>query len=178
MPAYVSTLIYLMALGTVVLDVALVVKVLALFHRPSRAQIVRTGRRYGILAIFLLSAVSIAGSLLIQYAGALAPCILCWWQRIFMYPIAIISLIAFIKNVELSDIADYLLALSFLGALVALYQHLLQMLPAGALLPCDPSNDCAVRSVFEFGFVTLPWMALTMFAAVFLIALIGRKLRS
>lgn len=175
MPAYVSTLIYLMALGTVILDVALVVKVLALFHRPSRAQIARGGRRYGVLVIFLLSAVSIAGSLLIQYAGDLTPCILCWWQRIFMYPIAIISLIAFIKNVELSEIADYLLALSFLGALVSLYQHLLQILPAGALIPCDPTNDCAVRSVFEFGFVTLPWMALTMFVAIFLIAVLNRK---
>ncbi|HTR18684.1 MAG TPA: disulfide bond formation protein B [Candidatus Paceibacterota bacterium] len=178
MSAFASTLIYLMALGTVLLDAAIVVKVFALFHRPSRAQIVRGGRSYGLLAIFILSALSIAGTLFMQYAGALPPCVLCWWQRIFMYPIAIISLIAFIKNAKLSDIADYVLALSFLGALVALYQHLLQVLPQGSLIPCDATNDCAVRSVFYFNFVTIPWMALTVFAAVFLIAFIGRRYRS
>jgi disulfide bond formation protein DsbB len=177
MPAYVSTLIYLMAVGTVILDVALVVKVLALFHQPSREKILSTGRQYGVLAIFILSALAVAGTLLMQFAGNLAPCVFCWWQRIFMYPIAIISFIAFVKNVKLSDIADYVLALSAIGALFALYQHLLQVLPAGALIPCDPTNDCAVRSVFDFGFVTIPWMALSVFVALGLIAFLGRKER-
>jgi disulfide bond formation protein DsbB len=175
MPAYVSTLIYLMAVGTVIIDIALVIKVLALFHAPSRARMIAMVEKYGLLAILILSVLAVAGTLLMQFAGGLAPCIFCWWQRIFMYPIAVISLIAFLKNVTLSDIADYVLALSFIGALFALYQHLLQILPAGALIPCDPTNDCAVRSVFDFGFVTIPWMAFSVFVALFLIALLGRK---
>ena len=43
-----------------------------------------------------------------------------------------------------------------------------------ALIPCDASSDCAIRSVFYFHFVTIPWMALTVFVAIFLIALLGR----
>ena len=167
--------ITLLAAATVVLDAALIIKVLALFHPTSRAQILRGGRNYGLLAIFLLSTLSVAGTLVMQYAFNLNPCDLCWWQRIFMYPIALISFIALLKNMDISDVADYILALSVFGFAVALYQHLLQILPAGSLIPCDPSNDCAIRSVFEFGFVTIPWMALTVFSAIFLIAILGRR---
>jgi disulfide bond formation protein DsbB len=175
MPAYASTLIYLMALGTLVLDIALVLKVVALFHRSWRMQIRRGAERYGLLAIFLLSTLAIAGTLVMQYVANLQPCVLCWWQRVFMYPIPLISLIAILKNKQISDIADYVLALSAIGFLVALYQHLLQILPQGTLIPCDAADECAVRSVFEFNFVTLPWMAVTMFAVLFLIALVARK---
>ena len=110
-----------------------------------------------------------------QYYDNLSPCLLCWYQRIFMYPIPLISLITILKNQKISDVADYILGLSAIGFAIALYQHLLQVLPSGALIPCDASGDCAVRCVFEFGFVTLPWMSLTVFAALFLTALIARK---
>ena len=92
-----------------------------------------------------------------------------------MYPTAFIALVAIIKNTRVREIADYVLLLSIIGGLVALYQHLLQILPANSLIPCDASGDCAVRSVFEFGFVTIPWMALSAFAALILIALLVRK---
>jgi disulfide bond formation protein DsbB len=175
MTPFASTLIYLMAIGTVLLDIALVVKVLALFHKPSRTKIMQGGRSIGLLAIFILSTLAVAGTLIMQYAGGLDPCLLCWWQRVFMYPIPVITLIALIKGQKISDIADYILALSFLGAAVALYQHLLQVLPSGSLIPCDASGDCAIRTVFYFNFVTIPWMALTVFVAIFLIALLARR---
>ena len=92
-----------------------------------------------------------------------------------MYPIAFIALIALIKNTHVSDIADYVLALSIVGGAIALYQHLLQILPAGALIPCDATGDCAVRSVFEFGFVTLPFMALSIFALLGLLSFLARS---
>jgi disulfide bond formation protein DsbB len=164
-----------MALGIVVIDIGIVIKILGLFHQPSRTKIRETGRKYGLLAIFILSTLSVVGTLWFQYGDGLNPCLFCWWQRIFMYPIPIISLIAMIKGKRLSDIADYVLAFSILGGAVALYQHLLQILPSGSLIPCDASGDCAIRTVFEFGFVTLPWMAFTVFVALGLIALLGRK---
>ena len=98
-----------------------------------------------------------------------------------MYPIGFISAIALFRGKKLPDIAEYVFALSLVGALIALYQHLLQVLPSGSLIPCDASGDCAVRTVFEFGFVTLPWMAFTAFLVIGFIALItflGRKASS
>jgi len=178
MPAYVSTLIFLMAIGTVLLDASIVVKLLMLVFPRSRAHLLRRETDYGLLAIFFLSTLAVAGTLLMQFAGGLSPCILCWWQRIFMYPIPLISLIALLKGKRLSDVADYILTFSFIGALFALYQHLLQVLPAGSLIPCDATNDCAIRTIFYFNFVTIPWMALTVFVVIFLIAILGRKERT
>jgi disulfide bond formation protein DsbB len=169
------TLITLMALGTVAVDIAIVALVIALFIPKYRASVLSAMRTYGLLSILILSSASVAGTLLMQYAGALVPCLLCWWQRVFMYPIAFIGIIALVKNTRLSLIADYTFALSVFGAAVALYQHLLQILPAGSLIPCDAAGDCAVRSVFEFGFVTIPWMAFSVFVLLALIALVSRK---
>jgi disulfide bond formation protein DsbB len=170
-----QTVITLMSLGIVLIDIALVIKVFALFHKPSRAKIMRIGREYGLLSIVILSTLSIVATLWMQYGDNLNPCLFCWWQRVFMYPIPFISFIAMVKGKRLSDIADYVIALSIIGGAIALYQHLLQILPSGALIPCDAAGDCAVRSVFEFGFVTIPWMALTVFAALALISFLGRK---
>jgi disulfide bond formation protein DsbB len=178
MTPFVSTLIFLMAIGTVVIDASIVLKIVMLFFPRSRAHLLRRETEYGLLAIFFLSTLAVVGTLLMQFAGGLNPCDLCWWQRIFMYPIPVISLIALVKGQKISDVADYIMALSFIGALFALYQHLLQILPSGALIPCDPTNDCAIRTIFYFNFVTVPWMALTVFAAIFLVALFARKMRS
>ena len=167
-------LTFAMALGSVILDLTFVAGLIALSKRSWREALTVQARSNGLLLIFLISTLAVAGSLTMQFAGGLTPCILCWWQRIFMYPLPLISLIALIKGRALSDVADYILGLSFIGALFALYQHLLQMLPSGSLIPCDPTNDCAIRSVFYFNFVTIPWMALTVFAVIFLIALIAR----
>ena len=175
MSPFVSTLVYLMAVGTVVLDIAIVVFALALLNRSSRTKLVSFVGSNAMLLVVLLSVLSIAGTLLMQYAGGLNPCIFCWWQRIFMYPIGIIAVVAFIKNVRFADIADYAIVMSFLGGAIALYQHLLQILPQGALIPCDATDDCAIRTIFYFNFVTIPWMALTVFVAILLIALVARR---
>lgn len=175
MTPFVSTLIYLMAIGTVVLDVVIIGKLLALFKTSWRVKLIAALRAHGLELVFVLSTLAVAGTLLMQFAGGLNPCDMCWWQRIFMYPIPLISLIALLKGKKLSDVADYFIALAFIGALFALYQHLLQVLPAGSLIPCDATDDCAIRSIFYFNFVTIPWMSLTVFVTIFFASLLGRR---
>lgn len=163
--------ITLLSLGVVALDVAIVAILGALCFSQTRSSIITIANRYGVLLLFLLALVSIAGTLYMQYAASLSPCVLCWWQRVCMYPIALISLIALVRGRPLKDIADYALALSVIGGAISLYQHLLQMLPAGTLIPCDATGECAVRSVFEFGFVTVPWMGFSVFVAIALVSI-------
>jgi disulfide bond formation protein DsbB len=167
--------IFLMALGIAALNAALVLAVLAYCSPTWRPTVRALVGQYGRLAIFLFALGSIGGSLFIQYFASLPPCWLCWWQRIFMYPSVIIAVIAIIKQTDLSDIADYILVMSFFGALVSLYQHLLQVMPAGTIIPCDATGDCAVRSIFELGYITTPWMALSVFAVFVFITLVGRR---
>ncbi len=167
-----------MSAGIAVLDLALVIGILALLNHAWRSGIVTFALQHGRMIVFLLSLLSVAGTLWMQYGDNLAPCLFCWWQRVFMYPIPIITGIAIIKNNDFSEIADYILGLSIFGASFALYQHLLQILPSGALIPCDASDACAARNVFEFGFVTIPWMAFTVFSVFIFIALVTRKRHS
>lgn len=168
-------LITLMSLGIVALNAATLLLLIALVRAPWRVRVTAFIRRHALLLTLLLGASAIAGSLTIEYGAHLPPCDLCWWERVCLYPVAIVALIAFIKNVRFSVIADYVLWLSVLGGFVALYQHLLQMLPQGALIPCSASNECAIRSVFEFGYITLPWMGLSVCVALILVALIARR---
>ncbi len=161
--------------GTALMNIAFVALVLGLTLKSSRGIVRQSVREYARLLIFLLSAASLGATLLMEYVFGLPPCLFCWWQRIFMYPTAVIAAIAIVKNSDTSEFADYVLGLSVLGAGVALYQHLLQMLPSGSLIPCDAANECSVRSVFELGYITLPWMALSAFALLALISFVARK---
>ncbi len=170
-----SMFITLLALGTALLNASLVLAVILIFSAKWREYVLRIIRGNALFIVFMLAVASIVGTLAIEYVGLLLPCELCWWQRIFMYPIALVSGVAFIKNVSFADIVDYVLVLAIPGALVALYQHLLQILPTGSLIPCGASGECAVRSVFEFGYITIPWMAVSVFAVLIFIALVARK---
>jgi disulfide bond formation protein DsbB len=102
-----------------------------------------------------------------EYLGVL-PCSYCWLQRVFLYPQVVLFFIAALKKDH--RIAIYSMALSFFGALIALYHHFLQM--GGAhFLPC-PANgnaiDCATPTFMTWGFITFPYMSLVFFVFLFL----------
>jgi len=121
---------------------------------------------YGIQLVFFISLASVGISLFYSEILGFIPCGLCWLQRIFLYPQVILAGMAWYKKDN--KIADYLIALSGAGAVVALYQHYLQM-GGSAFIPCPavgPSIDCAQRFLFEFGYITFPLMSFSVFALI------------
>jgi disulfide bond formation protein DsbB len=99
------------------------------------------------------------------------PCALCWFQRIALYPMVILFAIAWYKKDY--TVYRYILGISGVGFVIALYHQYLQM-GYNAFIPCAANAvfvDCAKPSFVEFGFVTFPFMALTLFSFMFLIAL-------
>ncbi|OGG79198.1 hypothetical protein A3A39_04955 [Candidatus Kaiserbacteria bacterium RIFCSPLOWO2_01_FULL_54_13] len=126
-------------------------------------------RKWGLWLGFIFS---LGGVILSLYYDSLGfpACALCWWQRAFLYPQAVLFALALWKKD--AKVADYSIALSAFGAVVALYQHYLQM-GGGPLIPCPATVteaiDCSVRFFFEFGYITFPLMSATLFA--FLIVL-------
>lgn len=101
------------------------------------------------------------------------PCKLCWIQRIFMYPQVVLLAIALYKKERL--IVDYILGLSVIGAVIALYHYLLQIGIAPAL-PCGAvgySVSCSQRFVMEWGYITIPMMSLTAFLLIIVSALLA-----
>jgi len=116
--------------------------------------------------VFIVTLIATLGSLAFSELLHFTPCILCWYQRIFMYPQLFISLLA-LKRKD-ANILPYLVILSSIGALIAGYHYYGQVVDTSSL-PCSAigySPSCAEKFFFEFGYITIPMMALTAFLLV------------
>ncbi|HYE23257.1 MAG TPA: disulfide bond formation protein B [Candidatus Paceibacterota bacterium] len=132
-------------------------------------------RAYVLPLAFVLTLGASLMSLVYSDLWGIAPCGLCWLQRALLYPMPIILGIALITKDR--GVGKYILGLSIPGAVIALYQHLLQMGAVGEL-PCPAAPgaaDCAQRIIFEFGFVTFPLMAAAAFVLAAALMLLMRK---
>jgi disulfide bond formation protein DsbB len=91
------------------------------------------------------------------------PCELCWFQRICMYPLSIVTLLAAVRGDH--RVARYLLPLPVVGAGVSVYHLLVEngvVEQAKACLASAPGG-CATKWIDEFGWMTIPTLALTAF---------------
>lgn len=137
-------------------------------------------RTFGLHIVFVVSAAATFLTLLYSEVYGFVPCGLCWLERVFLYPIAIISLVALYRlrhGVRDIAVADYGIVLSGIGALIATYHHYLQM-GGSALIACPTAGagvDCAKRVIFEFGYVTFPLMAAIVFAFIIMVLLVYRS---
>ena len=122
---------------------------------------------YELWLAFLVSALATGGSLFLSEVANFVPCELCWFQRIFMYPIAITTLLAALFNDH--RVARYLLPLPVIGAGVSIYHLLVENGVVEQTQACQVSapGGCATKWIDEFGYVTIPTLALTAFALTF-----------
>ena len=116
-----------------------------------------------------------AGSLLYsEYFGRL-PCVLCWYQRIFMYAAAFIGLVAIIRRMD-KGVLPYMGWLATVGGLISVY-HILDQntdwISSGA---CSVDIPCSSKYVDLFGFVSIPVMALGIFIFIAAASFIGAAL--
>lgn len=124
---------------------------------------------------FLVALVATAGSLFFSEVAGYEPCRLCWFQRIFMYPEVILLGLAWLKKE--SKIVDYALSLSLIGGLISLYHNYVYYTEKVADF-CGlgaAGFSCVTRYFTEFGYITIPLMALTAFLS--LIFLLGIRTR-
>jgi disulfide bond formation protein DsbB len=128
---------------------------------------------YELWCVFLVSAIATGGSLFFSEIAGFIPCELCWYQRICMYPLSIITLLAALANDR--RVARYLLPLPLVGAGVSVYHLLVEngvVEQAKACLISAPGG-CATKWIEEFGYVTIPVLALTGFALCFAFLLLS-----
>lgn len=114
---------------------------------------------------WLLAGVSTAGSVFFSHVMEFAPCVLCWYQRICLFPLVIIlaaGLFPFDKSV-----VKYALPLAAAGWLTALYHNLLYsgIIPE-SLQPCAQGVSCTEEYINLFGFLTIPMLSLLSFSAI------------
>jgi len=131
--------------------------------------------RWGLWIGLIATAGAAAVTLTHEIVFNLPPCPFCWWQRIFLYPQIVLFGLAIYRNEP--SVAGYSILLSIGGLLMALYHHVLQMFPGGGL-PC-PSEGVSCSQIFflEFGYITYPLMAATLFAFLIVLMLFVRERR-
>lgn len=124
--------------------------------------------------IFLVSLIATLGSLYFSEIRLYLPCEMCWYQRIIMYPIVLISFIGLIRNDLNSRI--YLRAFSGIGILTSAYHYSLQKFSFIAdSQPACTGVDCTVQYINWFGFITIPFLALIAFILIFTMSFFIKK---
>lgn len=110
-----------------------------------------------------------SGSLYLSNALGWEPCRLCWFQRIFMYPLVLIFGVSLLLNRE--KVADYTLPISVTGLAIAIYHYMIQFLPQLQSKGCSITQvSCEAKYTFYFGHITIPVMAATAFAVIALVS--------
>jgi disulfide bond formation protein DsbB len=168
------------ALLTVTVDVFVVgslALILAARGSPSARRAVAALR--GSLAdhgLWLAAAVAVTstlGSLYLSEMANFTPCKLCWYQRIAMYPLAVILPIAAVKRDP--HVLRYAVPIATIGGGISIYHYLMQRFPSwSSSASCDLSAPCTVTWIWEFHFISIPFMALSGFAAIITLLLWAR----
>lgn len=132
---------------------------------------------YVIKNIYLLGLVISLGAIVLSlfYSNIVGypPCELCWYQRIAIYPQAILFFLA--NKTRDVRVFTYTGVFSVIGIIIALYHNWIDW-GGTQFVACDTAGSCTARYIAEFGFVTIPLMSLCVLIALFGIARTGAKI--
>ncbi|MEK7076231.1 MAG: disulfide bond formation protein B [Patescibacteria group bacterium] len=124
---------------------------------------------------WITAVASMVSSLYFGEILGLAPCVLCWYQRIAMYPLVLIIGIGIVKKDR--NFYYYALPLSLIGGAIAFYQNLLYYnVIQERLTPCTFGISCTTRYIQLLGFIDIPLLSLFSFILITAVLLINKKL--
>jgi disulfide bond formation protein DsbB len=132
-------------------------------------------RRNAVWLAFIVALGTTLGSLYLSEIAHFTPCPLCWYQRICMYPLALALLVGALRKDH--DVYAYVLPPALIGAAFAIYHTQLQAFPNQHSSFCKTTEPCTVRYVWEFGFVSIPFMSLSAFAFIITMMMLIRSRR-
>jgi disulfide bond formation protein DsbB len=113
---------------------------------------------------WLVALVATLGSLYFSEVAHFVPCQLCWFQRIAMYPLTLILLLAVLARDRRG--AYYALGLPLAGAAISAYHIWIEHHPESEVPGCGIGVPCSTKWIEELGYVTIPVLALTAFATI------------
>jgi disulfide bond formation protein DsbB len=128
-------------------------------------------KQYALHIAWFQALVATLGSLFFSEVMGWTPCVLCWYQRIFMYPLVFILTVGILLKDK--KLALYVLPLSITGWLIAAYHNLLYY---GVIQEvCKQGVSCTTRFFAWFGFITIPLLSLIAFTVITSCLLIYRR---
>ncbi|MDH3326581.1 MAG: disulfide bond formation protein B [Gammaproteobacteria bacterium] len=127
-----------------------------------------------IFICWLIAMAALFGSLFMSEVMGLKPCVLCWYQRIFIYPLAVLFLVGMFSPDR--SVIRYTLPLAVIGLGFAIYHHLLYsgFIPE-SMQPCGEDLSCAEINLELMGFITIPMLSIFSYSVIVLLLLIFRK---
>jgi disulfide bond formation protein DsbB len=118
-----------------------------------------------IFAAWFIASLAAMGALFMSEVMGFAPCVLCWWQRIFMFPLVLILALGLFPFD--AKVLRYAMPLALLGLGVAAFHVLLTMgIIPEALAPCRQGIPCKTIQIEWFGFVTIPLLSFLAFLTI------------
>lgn len=128
-------------------------------------EIKKRADKYVLYISWIVSVAATAGSLIFSEVLGFAPCILCWYQRIAMYPLVVILTVGIILKDK--KMYFYALPLALIGTVVAFLQELLQIgVISESAFPCRVGVSCTTKYFDYFGFITIPFLSLVGFLII------------
>lgn len=144
----------------------IIVAVVIISFAVKQRKILNFFAKHALVFSFIVVLIATLGSLFYSEFAGYEPCKLCWFQRILMYPqVVLLGMALFKKD---NGIIPYSIVLSAIGALIAGYHYLLQFgfAPSIDCSAVGYSISCLKLFFMEFGYITIPMMALTAFLLV------------
>ncbi|MCY3539371.1 MAG: disulfide bond formation protein B [Acidimicrobiia bacterium] len=139
-----------------------------------RSMAVREFGGYALPVALVVAGVSTAGSLYMSEVEGFVPCLLCWVQRGFMYPLVLILLWAVVFPSRPAKLLA--MVLSMAGALTATYHYGEQQGWWGGTEEfCSAEVPCTFMWVEQFGFMSIPFMAFTGFCLIALLVALDMR---
>ncbi len=138
-------------------------------ERGGAATLDRLLAERGMYVAMAAALVATLGSLYFSEVRLYIPCRLCWFQRIFMYPLAFLIPVGLLRRD--AGLRLYVLPLAFVGGGISLYHVLMQKTSlVTESAACLTSVPCSGQYINWFGFISIPVLALTAFAVIILTA--------
>ena len=117
-----------------------------------------------LVVAFVVATLATIGSLYFSEVAHFEPCRLCWYQRIAMYPLVVI--LGDGRLAARAGVRRYAVPVAVIGALIATYHYALEWLPWLDSGVCSATTPCTIVWFREFGFISLPYLALSAFLLI------------
>jgi disulfide bond formation protein DsbB len=146
-------------------------------HQSDKTAAPSTGTERAWQILFLAWLVALVSTLAVLFIGEImgqAPCVLCWYQRAFMFPLAVVLGVACYRSD--SGVWRYGLPLAVFGGAIAAYHTLLVagVIPQ-PLQPCGEGISCTSEDMMIFSVVPIPLLSVGAFGAIATLLLLVRK---
>ncbi len=145
--------------GVIALQIITIIGIFVLIkHTPTIGTIFSKYTLPGFRVVFIMA---VCGSLLYEHLFGYNPCILCWYQRLAIFPLAFIGIIGnFKNNLSLRRIVR---SLAVYGLIVAGIHIFIDFSPSVGDI-CGQGPSCLIRYVYVFNYITIPVMSATVLA--------------